>query len=450
MFYFNVLLLYEVDQHGYLVFNYGYQNESGNRLTASIHQSITMLKSIITIVGLLFLSVLNAQTNTTDLKVFLDCDRCDQTYIKQNLGNVEFVRDQNFADVHLFFRTQRNANGGRKYDVEFNGKNEFVGVDELITFSTNTDMTNDDVRNHILKYLKLGLVRYWIKKGTVDNVSVTVISNEGEVEEVTEDPWDYWVFRLGANGFFNGQEASKFSNYRLNVSARRVTDKNKFNFNVRFSENTSTFNFDGEEIVAINNSRFININDVISITDHWSAGAFVSVGASTFSNRDFFWSFKPAIEYNFFKYEESAKKQLALSYRVGGLNNTYIERTVFGKEQEQLWEHNLSLGGRINQKWGNLFAQATVDQFLNDTQLYSLEFSLGASIRLFKGFSLNMDGNYEIVRNQINLPAGDVSLEELLLQQQQLQSGYNYFVSVGLSYSFGSIYNTVVNPRFNF
>ena len=45
---------------------------------------------------------------------------------------------------------------------------------------------------------------------------------------------------------------------------------------------------------------------------------------------------------------------------------------------------------------------------------------------------------------------GNVSLEELLLQQQQLQSGYNYFFNVGLSYSFGSIYNTIVNPRFNF
>jgi hypothetical protein len=135
---------------------------------------------------------------------------------------------------------------------------------------------------------------------------------------------------------------------------------------------------------------------------------------------------------------------------VGSVNNTYIERTVFGKDKESLWEHNLSLGGRMNQKWGNLYAQASVDQFLNDTQLYSLDFGVGVSIRLFKGFNFNVDGNYEIIRNQINLPAGDVSLEELLLQQQQLQSGYNYFVSVGFSYSFGSIYNSIVNPRFNF
>jgi len=409
-----------------------------------------MIKKTIVLTVLLFCVQIFSQTNTSNLKVFLDCRSCDNTYIKQNLNNVEFVRDQNFADVHLFFATQRNANRGRLYDVEFIGKNAFSEMNDKISFSTNTNMTDDDVRNLILKQLKLGLVRYWMKKGPVDNITVKIDTQPIETNEEEEDPWNYWVFRLGANGFLNGQEASKFSNYRFNVSARRVTDKNKFNVNLSFSENKSTFNFDGEDIIAINNSKSLRVTDVISITDHWSVGAFARVGSSTFSNRDFFWNFKPAIEYNFFKYEESAKKQLTISYRVGIVNNKYIERTVFGEVKEQLWEHNFSLGGRINQKWGNLFAQAEFDQFLNDTTLNSLEFSLGASIRVFRGFSFNIDGNYEITRNQINLPAGDVSLEELLLQQQQLQSGYNYFVSVGFSYSFGSIYNSIVNPRFNF
>lgn len=411
-----------------------------------------MIKKSIALVVLCFCSLMHSQTNTDNLKVFLDCRFCDNTFIKQNLNNIEFVRDQNFADVHLFFANQRNGNGGRLYDVEFIGKNEFSEMNDKISFSTNTDMTRDDVRNLILRQLQLGLIRYWMKKGTTDNIDVTIKSNkDDDVSEATEeDPWNYWVFRLGANGFFNGQESSKFSSYGFNFSARRVTEKNKFNLNVRFNENKSTFSFDGEDIIAINNGKSISVNDVISISDHWSTGAFARIGSSTFSNRDFYWSFKPAIEYNFFEYQESAKKQLSIGYRIGLRHNDYIERSVFGKESETLWEHNLSLGGRMNQKWGNLFAQVEFDQFLNDTTLNSLEFSLGASVRLFKGFSFNVNGNYEITRNQISLPAGDLSLEELLLQQQQLQSGYNYFVSLGFSYSFGSIYNTIVNPRFNF
>jgi hypothetical protein len=108
------------------------------------------------------------------------------------------------------------------------------------------------------------------------------------------------------------------------------------------------------------------------------------------------------------------------------------------------------LGGSVKQEWGNINGEASFDQYLHNTGLNALGFYLGANIRLFKGFNFNVGGNYRITRNQINLAAGDVSLEELLLQQQQLLSGYNYRVNVGFSYSFGSIYNTIVNPRFNF
>ena len=190
--------------------------------------------------------------------------------------------------------------------------------------------------------------------------------------------------------------------------------------------------------------------DVISLNDHWSVGGFARLGSSVFSNRDFYWGISPAIEYNFFNYAESAKKQLTLSYKNGIVYNNYIENTIFGKEKETLWEHELALGGSVNQKWGFITGEAAFSQFLHDTTLNALSFYLGTNIRLFKGFNLNVNGNYRITRNQINLPAGDVSLEELLLQQQQLKSNYNYFFSIGFNYSFGSIYNTIVNPRFNF
>jgi hypothetical protein len=390
-------------------------------------------------------------TKNKELKIFLDCNICDNTYIKQNLGKVEFVRDQSLGDVHLFFVSQRNGSGGRSYEIDFIGKEELADINYKIEFSTDANMTSDDVRKRILKNIKLGLVRFWIAKGATDEVSVSVPtpSTESDTAEV-KDPWNYWLFRIGARGFFNGQESNRSSNLNFNVSARRVTEKNKFSLRMGFGENKSVFTFDDEDIVAINNNKFLNVNDVISLNNHWSAGAFGSLGSSTFSNRDLYWSFKPAIEYNFFKYDESAKKQLTLSYRNGVVYNKYIERSVFGKNEEHLWEHNVLLGGVVRQEWGNINGEASFNQYLHDTTLNSLGFFLGANIRIFKGFNFDVSGNYRITRNQINLPAGNVSLEELLLQQQQLQSGYNYFVSIGFSYSFGSIYNTVVNPRFNF
>lgn len=69
-------------------------------------------------------------------------------------------------------------------------------------------------------------------------------------------------------------------------------------------------------------------------------------------------------------------------------------------------------------------------------------------LRLFRGFSLNVNGFYSWVRDQLFLPAGAASSEEILLRQLQLETSFNYFTSIGFSYQFGSIFNKVVNPRF--
>lgn len=411
-----------------------------------------MSKSLLLLITL-FISIATFSQEETkeELKIYLDCNICDNTYIRQNLGHVQFVRDQNLGDVHLFFVTQQNGSGGRLYEIDFIGKGEFESINYKLEFSTDTNMTRDDVRKLILEQIKLGLVRFWIANGSTDAISINVPSPEDEEQKVEElDPWNYWVFRIGGNGYFNGQETNKFSSLNANLSVKRVTEKNKFLMRINIGEDKSTFTYGDEDIIAINSNKRLFVSDVLSINSHWSYGFFGDLGSSTYSNRDLYWSVKPAIEYNFFKYEESAKKQLTLSYRNGLVYQKYIERSVFAKEKETLWEHELNLGGSINQEWGNIFSEASFEQYLHDTTLYSLSFYLGTSIRLFKGFNFNVNGSYSITRNQINLPAGDVSLEELLLQQQQLQSGYNYFVSFGFSYSFGSIYNTIVNPRFNF
>lgn len=405
------------------------------------------------LVSFFFFSILNSfsQENDQSIRVFLDCNSCDNNFIRQNLNNVQFVRDQNFADVHLFFTRQTNGSGGRSYEIDFIGKNEFKELSDRLSFSTDQNMSADDVRNRILEYIKLGLIRYWIEKGHTDVVTINVGERAGKVElEDVKDPWNSWVFELNARGRIEGEQSKSELDVNLSVSAKRVTENNKFAIRASFSEEQSTFNYEDSDIIATQTSKDINISDVISIGGNWSAGAFGRVGSSIYRNLDFYLEFKPALEFNFFDYSKSAQKQLVLSYRNGVVSNDYIEMTVFGVEKEDLWEHELNLGGTVKQRWGNIYGEASFEQFLHDTTLNAFKFYLGTSVRLFKGFNFNLSGDYSITGNQINLPAGDVSLEELLLQQQQIASGFDYTLRVGISYSFGSIYNTIVNPRFNF
>jgi hypothetical protein len=69
-------------------------------------------------------------------------------------------------------------------------------------------------------------------------------------------------------------------------------------------------------------------------------------------------------------------------------------------------------------------------------------------VRLVQGLSLNLSGHVSSINDQIYLPRDGASDEEILVQQRERATSYKYSVSLGLSYTFGSIFNNVVNPRF--
>jgi hypothetical protein len=109
-----------------------------------------------------------------------------------------------------------------------------------------------------------------------------------------------------------------------------------------------------------------------------------------------------------------------------------------------------SLTAAVNQiqPWGRTRISLTGSQYLHDAALNQVALSGSVSLRLFRGFSVNASGFYAWVRDQLFLPAGEATTEEILLQQRQLQTSFTYFTSFGFSYQFGSIFNNVVNPRF--
>ena len=52
-----------------------------------------------------------------------------------------------------------------------------------------------------------------------------------------------------------------------------------------------------------------------------------------------------------------------------------------------------------------------------------------------------------LIHDQLYLAKGDANLEDLLLQRRQLATTYEITSSIGLSYTFGSMYNNVVNTQ---
>jgi hypothetical protein len=66
-----------------------------------------------------------------------------------------------------------------------------------------------------------------------------------------------------------------------------------------------------------------------------------------------------------------------------------------------------------------------------------------------KGPSLNLFGNYTVLHDQLYLPKGSLTREEVLLRQGQAATTYAAFLYMGISYTFGSVFDHVVNPRFS-
>ncbi|MEM6804163.1 MAG: hypothetical protein AAF696_22350 [Bacteroidota bacterium] len=84
---------------------------------------------------------------------------------------------------------------------------------------------------------------------------------------------------------------------------------------------------------------------------------------------------------------------------------------------------------------------------MHDFSKRSLQIDNNISFRIFKGLSARISADFQLVNDQLSLPAGGVSLEEILLQQRQLATAYELGVGLGLSYTFGSMYNNVINTR---
>ena len=98
--------------------------------------------------------------------------------------------------------------------------------------------------------------------------------------------------------------------------------------------------------------------------------------------------------------------------------------------------------------WGSLQAEVEYSTFLPDASLYRIQLEGDVTVRLARGLSLSIEGTTSRLRDQLSIPRRGVTPEEVLLRLRRLRSGYEYNLQIGLTYTFGSIFNTIVNPRF--
>ncbi len=402
---------------------------------------------------MLFAQDVAADTESTEtIRVFTDCQtRCDTDHFRREIEFVHHVRDQRDADVHVLITRQNTGAGGSRYDLEFIGRRRFAGMTDTLRFVTAETDTEQEVREGLTRTLALGLVRFAASTRAGRRLRIGYDAEEETVaeEQRTDDPWNYWVFRVSFSSFFSGETSSRFLNLFGSTSASRITDASKLRLSVDGSYSESTFDIDSTTtITSIRRSYGGRGLFVLSLSPHWSAGIQSTASSSTFRNFDLSISVTPALEYNFFPYSESTRRQFRFLYSVGLAYFDYTEETIFDKLSETLPKHSLEIAYEVTQPWGSTDVTLIASQFLNDVSKNRVTLRGDLSLRVFRGLSLNLGGRASHIADQLSLPKGDLTDEDILLRERERATNFSYSGRIGLSYSFGSVFSNVVNPRF--
>lgn len=382
------------------------------------------------------------------IKLFIEC-RCERSYIRQEINFVDHVRDQGLANVNLFIYDIANGSGGRTYKLEFEGVGEYESTLVQRSYDTNVNMTADEVRNGLVTTIKSGLLPYIIQTDLADKVEYKITA-EGLAQRQDidfEDPWNNWIFEVYGEADLDRETSRNEFEYEVGFESDHVTENWRIRTDLQLNQANAEFERN-EETFTSERLRYSADGSIVrSLSDHWSAGIFGGARHDTFTNLDFRYYFRPAIEYNIFPYREVLRREIVFAYRIGYFFNYYLEPTIFLKDKEGIFDHSLDIQIRYRQPWGNIFSRLRASTFLNDFSRNRVQLNGRFSIRIFKGLAISFSGDFEIIRDLINLPAGDASLEDVLLQQRQIATDFELGFGFGLSYTFGSAFNNIINNR---
>ena len=384
------------------------------------------------------------------LTVFLDCQSCFQDYLRAEAGFVDFVRDRTEADVHVLITRAETGAGGSEYTLQFIGARAFDGVTNTLRTVTTASDTEDGIRRQLATALRVGILGYLSRETLPAGLAVTVRTNTGaDRSGGAVDRWNNWVFSLRGSASFEGEESSRERELGGDFSADRITPDWKVTLGVELEHAVEEFDLDEEDPVHVERrERDFQWLVVNGLGEHWSVGATGDIESSTFDNIKLSFSAAPAIEFNVFPYSTYTRRQLRALYGVGAVRNEYYESTLFGKLEETLPFHQMSLSYEQREPWGSLQARTEWSQYLHDLTKTRLELEGQLSLRVARGLSVSAEVNASRLRDQLAIPARGATPEEILLRIRRIQSGYEYSVGLSLTYTFGSIFSAVVNPRF--
>ena len=367
-------------------------------------------------------------------------------YIRKEIPYINYVRDIKDASVYVLSTRQRTGAGGTEFTYFMVGQNENAGMYDTLSFISAPDATYEEIRLQEVNTLKLGLMRYIAKTPLAKYIQISF--SEPISQTVSTDRWDNWVFKAQLSGWFEGQKTYSSNNLYSRFTANRVTEAWKINLRASYSYGIESFEIDEETIKSKTKSKSLSALVVKSLSDHWSYGGTVYLGSSIYNNLDRSIAVMPGIEYDIFPYSQSTRKQLRVLYSIGYNYFNYTDTTIYEMTEEGHAQHSINIAYAVVQKWGQIDLSSEYSNYLYDWSKNNLSAYITFNLRLIKGLQLNFSGGASVLHDQLGLAKSAVTTEDILLKKKELATQFQYWGNFGVSFTFGSIYNNVVNPRF--
>jgi len=101
----------------------------------------------------------------------------------------------------------------------------------------------------------------------------------------------------------------------------------------------------------------------------------------------------------------------------------------------------------MERPWGEARLDLQYSHFLDNFDRSRIEFRTDVEYHIVRGLSFDVYAGVSRIRDQIYLPKGGATDAEVLVARRQLETDLSFRGGVQLRYTFGSIYNNIVNSR---
>lgn len=382
-------------------------------------------------------------------RLFLSCPtKCFDDYVRQELSYFDFVRDPHLADHVVLVVMQPTASGGQRWTISLVPRGASPESAPRTSFGVPPATAAEDLRARIVQKT-LALLHDALRTTRhVEAFALSVPRRQGGVLSRLEDPWDYWViapeFRI---------EGSAGSGYTWldgtgTLTVRRITEMHKLRLRGSYLRGLRVFDLEERteygDVYGVESQALY----AYSLGRHWGLGAIATQFTSQYENVRLHLRGGPLLEYNLFPYEENTTKQLRFAYQAGPFQNFYFEENTDRLLEETRAYHALSVVLDFNRSFGSAQVVVQANSLLDEPARFRISSGAVLNLRLVEGFSLNFEGVAVYLEDQLSLRARALRDEEVLLFTAQQPTSFFVEFKGGLSYTFGSVHNTIVNPRF--